>query len=103
MTGPTIRVELELGDYRPTIDEDDTDWHPVAYAVIAHHRTELSSDALHVRERVLEGLTLRLTNNEPDALDDLPQLVNLPLPLTPEGLHALSLILDHAREYLTQE
>lgn len=100
--GPIVRVELELGDYRPVVYEEEDDWRPVTYTVVAHHATELSSDALSVRERVLERLTLRLTNDEPDAWEETTPAV-LELPGTVEGLEAIIAILDHARDYLARE
>lgn len=102
MNGPVVRVDLELGDYRPIVDEEDADWRPVTYVVHAHHATELSSDALSVRERRLERLTLVRENEYDDELDG-PSRVEVELPATIEGLEALTALLDHARDYLARE
>lgn len=102
LTGPVVRVDLELGTYAPIVDEEDKDWRPVEYAVRAHHAAKLTHDATTVTERVLERLTLRLSKEYDDEADG-PTEAELELPATIEGLEALIGLLDHARDYLAQE
>lgn len=102
LNGPVVRVDLELGDYRPLVDEEDADWHPIAYTVRAHHAATLNGDATSVTSRVLERLTLVLTNDEPDAWEDTKP-ATLELPSTVEGLEAIIAILDNARDYVARE
>lgn len=100
--GPVVRVDLELGEYRPELDPDDAEWRPIAYTVRAHHAAQLDPSATNVLERRLERLELRLDNEEPDAWEETKP-GTLELPATVEALEALIALLDHARDYVAQE
>jgi hypothetical protein len=102
ITVPVVRVAVDLGDYTPTIDEQDADWHPVTYRLLAHHAATLDHRAERVTERKLERLTIELTNDEAEHVDAYPP-ATLELPATIQGLEAIIAILDHARDYLAQE
>jgi len=100
VTGPTVRIKLDLGDYRPAVEDDD--WRPIVYTLNAHHVTELSPAGDMVRDRRLERLTLDLENEQPDAWEETKP-ATLDLPTTVEGLEALAQLINHARDYLAQD
>lgn len=96
-TGPTVYVEVPLGDLTPQIYDDDPDYRPISYTATAHHRTTLSPDGASVTDRVLERITLTYLNEE-DEKD--PAIVELPIEKAAH-LEALTALIDHARDYLT--